>query len=139
MSEIRKITFQDIVNRYLDGKYDPPTKIGYRPEQLPMETVIDEDKSVKWNREEVNRLNAEKRAQYEEMKALKNTLFQQYKNDLYAAAKNECDINQAQAGAIYVYVMDHTEYDYVSVEFTIDYEKFCKFFARLRDMKEVMS
>ena len=138
MSETRKITFQDIVNRYLDGKYDTPTKIGYRPEQLPMETVIDEDKSVKWNREEVNRLNAEKRAQYEAMKALKHTLFQQYKNDLYAAAKHECNINQSQAEAIYIYVMDHTEYDYVSVEFTIDYEKFCKFFARLRDMKEVV-
>ena len=138
MNEVRKITFQEIVNRYLDGKYDHPTKIGYRPEQLPIETVIDEDKSVKWNREEVNRINAEKRVQYEEMKALKNALFQQYKNDLYAAAKYECDINQPQAEAIYIYVMDHTEYDYVSVEFTIDYEKFCKFFARLRDMKEVV-
>ena len=139
MSEVRKITFQDIVNRYLDGKYEPPTKIGYRPEQLPMETVIDEDKSVKWNREEVNRINAEKRAQYEAMKTLKESLFQQYKNDLYAAAKHECNINHAQAEAIYIYVMDHTEYDYVSVEFTIDYEKFCKFFARLCDMKEVVS
>ena len=135
MSESRKITFQNIVNRYLDGKYDPPTKIGY-PKQLPMETVIDEDKSVKWNREKVNSINAEKRAQYEEMKALQNALFQQYKDDLYAAAKYECDIHQSQAAAIYIYVMDHTEYDYVSVEFTIDYEKFCKFFARLRDMKE---
>ena len=130
------MTFQKIVNKYLDGKYDPPEKIGYKPEQLPIETVIDEDKSVKWNREEVTRVNAEKKAKYEEMKALKESLFQQYKQDLYTAARNECNIHREQAEAIYIYVMDHTEYDYVSVEFTIDYEKFCKFFTRLRDMKE---
>ncbi len=130
------MTFQNIVHKYLDGKYDPPEKIGFRAEQLDPTTVIDEDKSVKWNREEVARVNTEKKAKYEAMKTLKESLFQQYKQDLYAAAKDECNIHYAQAEAIYIYVMDHTEYDYMSVEFTIDYEKFCKFFARLRDMKE---
>jgi HD-GYP domain-containing protein (c-di-GMP phosphodiesterase class II) len=57
-------------------------------------------------------------------------------SNLAAAAANEYKINSAQANKIYTYVMDHTEYDYMSVEFTVDYEKFCKFFAVLRDTKE---
>ena len=70
------------------------------------------------------------------MKSMKKFLAAQYRSDLSAAALNECGINSKQAEFIYTYVMDHTEYDYMSVEFTIDYEKFCKVFARLRDMKE---
>ena len=136
MEEIRVKTFQEVVDKYLKGKYDTPVKIGYKPEQLPIETVIDEDKSVRWNREEVTRINGEKRIEFEKMKSMKKFLAAQYRSDLSAAALNECGINSKQAEFIYTYVMDHTEYDYMSVEFTIDYEKFCKVFARLRDMKE---
>ena len=136
MEEIRAKTFQEIVDKYLKGKYDTPIKIGYKPEQLPIETVIDEDKSVRWTREEVIRINGEKRIEFEKMKSMKKFLAAQYKSDLSAAALNECGINSKQAEFIYTYVMDHTEYDYMSVEFTIDYEKFCKVFARLRDMRE---
>ena len=136
MEEIRAKTFQEIVDKYLKGKYDTPVKIGYKPEQLPIETVIDEDQSVRWNREEVTRINGEKRIEFEKMKSMKKFLAAQYRSDLSAAALNECGINSKQAEFIYTYVMDHTEYDYMSVEFTIDYEKFCKVFARLRDMKE---
>ena len=136
MEGIRAKTFQEIVDKYLKGKYDTPVKIGYKPEQLPIETVIDEDKSVRWNREEVTRINGEKRIEFEKMKSMKKFLAAQYRSDLSAAALNECGINSKQAEFIYTYVMDHTEYDYMSVEFTIDYEKFCKVFARLRDMKE---
>lgn len=136
MSATRKITFNDIVNKYLENKYNPPMKIGYKPDQLSPETVIDEDRSVKWNRAEIERINSEKRVEFEKMKLLKQQLAEQYKTDLADAAKYECNIHINQANAIYTYVMDHTEYDYMSVEFTIDYEKFCKFFARLRDMKE---
>lgn len=136
MEEIRVKTFQEVVDKYLKGKYDTPVKIGYKPEQLPIETVIDEDKSVRWNREEVTRINGEKRIEFEQMKSMKKFLAAQYRSDLSAAALNECGINSKQAEFIYTYVMDHTEYDYMSVEFTIDYEKFCKVFARLRDMKE---
>ena len=137
MSKIKQMTFQEIVNRYLNGQYDLPVKIGYKPEQLDPNTVIDEDKSVKWNREEVARINAEKRIEFDKMKSRKQFLAAQYKGNLAAAAKDECNINQAQADAIYDYVMQTSEHDYISVEFTIDYEKFCKFFARLRDIKEV--
>ena len=136
MEGIRAKTFQEIVDKYLKGKYDPPVKIGYKAEQLPMETVIDEDKSVRWNREEVTRINGEKRIEFEKMKSMKKFLAAQYRSDLAAAALNECGINNKQADFIYDYVMQHTEYDYMSVEFTIDYEKFCKIFALLRDMKE---
>jgi hypothetical protein len=132
----KKITFDDIVNKYMNGDYEPPVKVGTRPKQLASDYVIDEDQTVRWNRAEVVRLNNEARKEFDKMVSLKKTLAEQYRADLAAAAANEYKINSAQAKKIYTYVMDHTEYDYMSVEFTVDYEKFCKFFALLRDMKE---
>lgn len=132
----KKITFDDIVNKYMNGDYEPPVKVGTQPKQLASDYVIDEDQSVKWNRAEVVRLNNEARKEFDKMLSLKKSLAEQYKTDLASAAKRAYDINAAQAAKIYTYVMDHTEYDYMSVEFTVDYEKFCKFFAVLRDTKE---
>ena len=101
MEEIRAKTFQEIVDKYLKGKYDPPVKIGYKAEQLPIETVIDEDKSVRWNREEVTRINGEKRIEFEKMKSMKKFLAAQYRSDLAAAALNECG-KRFEQGTLYL-------------------------------------
>jgi hypothetical protein len=132
----KKITFDIIVNKYINGDYEPPVKVGTQPKQLAADYVIDEDQTVKWNRAEVVRLNNEARKEFDKMVSIKKTLADQYRAELASAAANEYGINSAQAKKIYTYVMDHTEYDYMSVEFTVDYEKFCKFFAMLRDTKE---
>lgn len=132
----KKITFDIIVNKYINGDYEPPVKVGTQPKQLAADYVIDEDQTVKWNRAEVVRLNNEARKEFDKMVSLKKTLADQYRDDLASAAANEYGINSAQATKIYTHVMNNTEYDYISVEFTVDYEKFCKFFAILRDTKE---
>ena len=132
----KKITFDIIVNKYINGDYEPPVKVGTQPKQLAADYVIDENQTVKWNRAEVVRLNNEARKEFDKMVSLKKTLADQYRDDLASAAANEYGINSAQATKIYTHVMNNTEYDYISVEFTVDYEKFCKFFAILRDTKE---
>lgn len=132
----KKITFDIIVNKYLNGDYEPPVKVGTQPKQLAPDYVIDEDRTVKWNRAEVVRLNNEARKEFDKMVSLKKTLAEQYRADLASAAANEYGINSAQATKIYTHVINNTEYDYISVEFTVDYEKFCKLFAILRDTKE---
>ena len=132
----KKITFDIIVNKYINGYYEPPVKVGTQPKQLAADYVIDENQTVKWNRAEVVRLNNEARKEFDKMVSLKKTLADQYRDDLASAAANEYGINSAQATKIYTHVMNNTEYDYISVEFTVDYEKFCKFFAILRDTKE---
>jgi hypothetical protein len=132
----KKITFDIIFNKYLNGEYEPPIKVGSQPKQLVADYVIDENQTVKWNRAEVVRLNKEARKEFDKMLSLKKTLADQYRADLASAAANEYGINSAQATKIYTHVMNNTEHDYISVEFTVDYEKFCKFFAILRDTKE---
>ena len=132
----KKVTFDIIYNKYLRGEYEPPIKVGSQPKQLAADYVIDEDQTVKWNRAEVVRLNKEARKEFDKMLSLKKTLAEQYRADLASAAANEYGINSAQATKIYTHVMNNTEHDYISVEFTADYEKFCKFFAVLRDTKE---
>ena len=54
-------------------------------------TVIDEDKSVKWNREEVKRLQEEYVAEIKSLRKKRNDKETEVKNELIAAVKEEVD------------------------------------------------
>jgi hypothetical protein len=130
------MTFETVASNYNLGRYTPSEKVGHRAELLPANTVIDEDQSVKWNREKVEQINAERQADFERKRDLKIKLRAQFVQDLYEAAKNEYNINSAQAQKIYDYVMSNTEHDYMCAEFVNDYEEFCDFFTDLNATKE---
>ena len=130
------ITFDKIVENYDDGAYTISENIGWRPEKLPEGTIIDEEKSVRWTREEVERINVEKQEHFMKMKQLKNERYEKFKADIFAAAKDEYNINKAQAQKIFSYVWERGEHDYMCTELVRDIERFCDFFAELVEAKE---
>lgn len=75
-----------------DRKKFPYPKIG---------TVLDEDKSVKWNREEVDRLRA---AHDEEVKRLQrhyNEVAREYEKEIKQSLAEEYDLNEAEVDVIW--------------------------------------
>lgn len=123
------MTFHDIQSNCWNGVYLPPPNLGYRAKTLDKDTVIDENKSVKWNREEVERRNEKIEAEWGAQFDIKIQRYQQFKTDLLTAAKAEYKMNDAQFEKLYEFVMyEYSEHDYVCAEFVQDFEKFCDFF-----------
>ena len=123
------MTFRDIQCNCWNGVYSPPLNLGYKAKTLDKDTVIDENKSVKWNREEVERRNEKIEAEWGAQFDIKIQRYQQFKTDLLTAAKAEYKMNDAQFEKLYEFVMyQYSEHDYVCAEFVQDFEKFCDFF-----------
>lgn len=91
---------------YENGEYD--NKIPYpRKSKLKEDHVFDENKSVKWNREEVVRYNKsvdEERIKYREET---NRLSAKLHDDIINALVNEYNFTKNQANKIYDYAYMH--------------------------------
>ena len=123
------MTFDNIQCNIWNGVYSAPPNLGYKPSKLAKDTVIDEDQSVKWNREEVERRNAQIEAEWNDLNKIKIQRYQQFKNDLRKVAKSEYEMTDAQFEKLYEFVMyEYSEHDYMCAEFVQDFEKFCDFF-----------
>lgn len=85
----------------------------YRPtkEKLPDDAVIDEDKSVRWNREEVKRLNNERKAEYVRLQNLKGQKGDEVYEHIYQYIMGElgkrCTHKKAEAIFSYAYELGH--------------------------------
>ncbi len=123
------MTFHDIQCNCWNGVYSPPPNLGYKAKTLDKDTVIDENKSVKWNREEVECRNEQIEAEWGAQFDIKIQRYQQFKTDLLTAAKAEYKMNDAQFEKLYEFVMyEYSEHDDVCTEFVQDFERFCDFF-----------
>lgn len=121
--------FENIQVNCRNGVYSPPPNLGYRAKTLDKDTVIDENKSVKWNREEVERRNEKIEAEWGAQFIIKIQRNQQFKTDVLTAAKAKYKMNDAQFEKVYNFVMYHySEHDYICAEFVEDFETFCNFF-----------
>ena len=95
------MTYENVMRNLNDGKYD--TTVPYPPssERFAQDHIFDEEKSVKWNREEVVRRNAiyeaNKKAHYQDGYE-KEKLF---KKDLIQAIVDENDFDEKGASIIY--------------------------------------
>ena len=89
------VEFKIIMDKIQNGIYDRPKKLNLYGD----DHVIDENKSVKWNREEVVRRN-------EKIKAEKNVaLTDQFKEDVIEYILKNYEINNNKEIAISVYKM----------------------------------
>ena len=123
------MTFHDIQCNCWNGVYSAPSKIEYRAKMLNKDTIIDENKSVKWNKEEVERRNEKIKSEWKAQFDTKIQRYQQFKTDLLTVAKAEYKMNDAQFEKLYEFVMyEYSEHGYASVKFVEDFEKFCDFF-----------
>jgi uncharacterized protein YdhG (YjbR/CyaY superfamily) len=100
---------------------------GKKPEGF----VFDEDKSVKWNREEVEKHNALVSEQKKKAMQLSAQMYQNYINDLAQAAYDEYDISESQFRLIYEKVMEYTEYDYICAANVEDVEDYVYFISNV--------
>lgn len=71
--------------------------------RLKPDTVIDEDKSVKWNREEVQRQNDLYEQEVKELNSKKNRLRDSLYDEIYEKISYELDIPKDKAKPIWAY------------------------------------
>lgn len=67
-------------------------------------TIFDENKSVKWNREEVNRLNDIYNEEVKELNRKKNAMYNEVYNDIIEYIIKETNVKKNMAIKIYDYV-----------------------------------
>lgn len=79
-------------------------QVGYvRNERLDPLKVINEDKSVKWNREEVLRLNDEMKAKVESNRKERRDMSHKQDQDIIRAYSNDSGLSEEKVGIIYNY------------------------------------
>ena len=88
-------------NGYYDTEY-------VRPKFLSEGTVIDEEKSVRWNREEVERRNKVMRERVEGNRRERREKERQQNEDIIRAYANDSGLTEEQVGKIYSYA--YTQY-----------------------------
>ena len=91
------------------------TNFTWRPneKEFPIyhrDQIIDEDKSVKWNREEVSRRRAARKVEEERLFVLRNELDSLYEKTLIKALAEEYEISTEEASIIWAraYADDHS-------------------------------
>lgn len=94
-----KITnVQELDEALRNGHYDT---VYIRPKFLREGTIIDEEKSVRWNREEVERRNKEMKERIEENRRQRREKERQQDEDIIRAYANESGLTEEQVGKIY--------------------------------------
>lgn len=95
----------DMAEEYINFSCRPKSpkyKIGH---------VINEDKSVKWNREEVERLNKKHKDEVKELNRQKNLLYTNLVNSIEEYIISETNVDKAKAEKIYNYLyMEYHSY-----------------------------
>ena len=127
------MTFEDVKDNVMRGKY---VVEGTTTHTYSEYHFFDEDKSVKWNKDEVISLNREI---FDFIKALRQKRVDartSFDADLCKAATEEYNVNEAQFNALYAYVLENcTEHPYICVNLIDDVEDIVDFFSTVVDMR----
>lgn len=77
--------------------------------KYPLDYIFDEEKSVKWNREEANRRNQEREEKVKELQCAKNKARDEVMEDIYFAIQQEVGGRIGRDGAmkIWAYAYEH--------------------------------
>lgn len=79
-------------------------------------TVFDEDKSVKWNKEEIDRLNKLHDNEVKELNTEKNLLYTNLVKEIKSYIVQETHVSWERAGKIYNYLCDkYHSYGFIEV------------------------
>lgn len=92
----------------IKADYERMQNMPYKPEgkKYPVNYIFDEEKSVKWNRQEVERRNQEREDLEKELQQAKNKASNEVHEDIYYAIQNEVDnanISREAAAGIWEY------------------------------------
>lgn len=94
-----KLSYDGIFERISKGVYDVKCS---RPKRLLKDTeIIDEDKSVKWNREQIEKENDKIRLHNEAIKDAKKKSSLKFENDLKEVIMSEHGLSADQASKVY--------------------------------------
>lgn len=85
---------------------DEYTRFSCKPKSLKYKvgTIFDEEKSVKWNKEEVERLNKKHEDEVKELNREKNLLYVNLVNSIKKYIISETKVSEARADKIYNYL-----------------------------------
>lgn len=111
-----KVTNVQELNEALrNGYYDT---VYIRPKFLREDTIIDEEKSVRWNREEVERRNEEMKMRIKENRRERREKERQQNEDIVRVYANESGLTEEQVGKIYNYA--YSQYHSSGISEVID-------------------
>lgn len=121
------MTFEDVKQKVYDQEYKHKDTFCLSRKRLRHDTVIDENQTVKWNREEVARRNDALKVEIEEIhkENLKQTA--NFKCHLFEAANKEYRLNDNQCEMIYNKLMNEIDCNYICCDFVEEFEDLCDF------------
>lgn len=122
------MTILEIYQKYVNKDYQ--TKITY-PQSKDYKHIEDEDKSIRWNREEKERLEREYEKAKEYYNIDQSKLDNQLRSDMIEALQEEYHVNEKQAEIIYGYAYSEkhscmTDVFWFAGELAVVYEKIDK-------------
>lgn len=127
------MTFENVKYNTNQGKYkcESTTRNTYSEYH-----IFDENKSVKWNKEEVIRLNREIFEHNKAVRQEKANARELFDTDLCKAAMEEYGVNEAQFYALYRHTLDtYTEHPYICINLIDDVEEIVDFFSTVINMR----
>lgn len=133
MEQTQNFYVEDIKKRYEDGEYKGTME--YPKQRRYMEkTIFDENKSVKWNREEVARRNAERDQAFKEYREEESRQSARLTEDCIQALMFEYKFNRKQAEKIHEYTY-REKHDSMN-DFFIYLEEFADLCKEVAELKE---
>lgn len=104
------MSLQSVLEDYRNDKYKNTMPSPYGLQRYSANHVFDEDKSVKWNKEQVVLKNKERTDKREEYRKESNKLENQLREDISNAIAEEYGFNKEQADIIlgYAYEQHHS-------------------------------
>ncbi|MED0951494.1 hypothetical protein P4T70_25900 [Bacillus mobilis] len=121
--EISYSCIDEISNAFVNKFYEPLQEYPSH-RKFSEKHVFDEEKSVKWNREEVERQNEQLKQRKTEWNSEKGRLNAKLQNDCIQILKEDYNMNEAQAEKLYGYVYQE-KHSYMN-DFFIHLEEFAK-------------
>ena len=104
------------------------------PKYLP-NSVIDEDKSVKWNREEIQRRNDVREQKRKDLRILENNIRNVYENAIVESLATEYKISYDEAKLIYDF--SYTEHHSYGVSEVVDYcYEYLQLYENLKNVRK---
>lgn len=103
MNDITIEKLKKLANTYYDFSCEPAFK------KFPQGYVIDEEKSVRWNREQVEKNHNDYDEEYIRLRQEKNKLFKNFETKCYEYLIQKANIGEKQASNVFDYLDIRTD------------------------------